>query len=308
MFDRFAIFKLKVSRRQFQKVKERLIETILFLCAFSSIFVTFAIIYTLLSEAIPFFKIVTIKEFLTGTEWTPLFENAKYGILPLVTGTLMTTVIALLIAIPMGIVASVYLSEFATSKFREFFKPLLELLAAVPTVVYGYFAMLFVSPLLQNIFPEIGTFNALSAGLVMGIMIIPYVSSLSEDAMRAVPQSLREGSLALGASKFQTSFQVVIPSAFSGIASAFVLAISRAIGETMVVAIAAGLQPRFSFNPTESTATLTAYIVQVTLGDLPHGSIGYQTIYVAGLTLFIFTFSLNIVGQRIRSRLEKKVR
>jgi phosphate transport system permease protein len=294
--------------RTVRNVKEKLIEIILLLCALSSIFITFAIVYTLIVEAVPFFKVVDLKEFLTETQWTPLFESPKYGIAPLVAGTLMTTVIALLIAIPFGMITSVYLSEFATVRVREIFKPLLELLAAVPTVVYGYFAMLFVTPLLQKIFPDLGAFNALSAGLVMGIMIIPYVSSLSEDAMRAVPQSLREGSLALGASKFQTSFQVVAPSAFSGIASAFVLAISRAIGETMVVAIAAGLQPRFSFNPTDSTATLTAYIVQVSLGDLPHGSIGYQTIYVAGLTLFVFTFSLNLVGQRIRSRLEKKVK
>lgn len=294
--------------RTVRHIKEKLIEIILLLCALSSVFITFAIVYTLIIEAVPFFKIVDLKEFLTETQWTPLFENPKYGILPLVAGTLMTTVIALLIAIPFGMITSVYLSEFATVRVREIFKPLLELLAAVPTVVYGYFAMLFVTPLLQKAFPDLGAFNALSAGLVMGIMIIPYVSSLSEDAMRAVPQSLREGSLALGASKFQTSFQVVAPSAFSGIASAFVLAISRAIGETMVVAIAAGLQPRFSFNPTDSTATLTAYIVQVSLGDLPHGSIGYQTIYVAGLTLFVFTFSLNLVGQRIRSRLEKKVK
>lgn len=294
--------------RTVRNVKEKLIEIILLMCALSSIFITFAIVYTLIVEAVPFFKVVDLKEFLTETQWTPLFESPKYGIAPLVAGTLMTTVIALLIAIPFGMITSVYLSEFATVRVREIFKPLLELLAAVPTVVYGYFAMLFVTPLLQKIFPDLGAFNALSAGLVMGIMIIPYVSSLSEDAMRAVPQSLREGSLALGASKFQTSFQVVAPSAFSGIASAFVLAISRAIGETMVVAIAAGLQPRFSFNPTDSTATLTAYIVQVSLGDLPHGSIGYQTIYVAGLTLFVFTFSLNLVGQRIRSRLEKKVK
>lgn len=296
------------SRSNSRKIKENLIEGILFLCALSSVFVTFAIVYTLVSEAFGFFKIVNLVEFLTETEWTPLFENPKYGIAPLVIGTLMTTTIALVIAIPLGTITAVYLSEFASTKMREIFKPLLELLAAVPTVVYGYFAMLFVTPLLQKFFPDLGAFNALSAGLVMGVMIIPYVSSLSEDAMRAVPQSLREGSLALGASKFQTSFQVVAPSAFSGIASAFVLAVSRAIGETMVVAIAAGLQPRFSFNPTESTATLTAYIVQVSLGDLPHGSIGYQTIYVAGLTLFVFTFSLNLLGGRIRSRLEKKVK
>ena len=295
-------------QKKYRKLKEKAIELFLFFCALSSILVTFAIVYTLVTEAIPFFQTVSLKEFLTETEWTPLFENPKYGILPLLSGTLTTTFIALLIAIPFGIITSVYLSEFASSRVREIFKPLLELLAAVPTVVYGYFAMLFITPILQKIFPELGAFNALSAGLVMGVMIIPYVSSLSEDAMRAVPQTLREGSLALGASKFQTSFGVVVPSAFSGIASAFVLAVSRAIGETMVVAIAAGLQPRFSFNPMDSTETLTAYLVQVSLGDLPHGSIGYQTIYVAGLSLFLFTLMLNLIGQFIRYRLEKKVR
>jgi len=299
-----ALLQAKTTR----KMKEKLIEFFFFLCALSSVAVTFSIVYTLVSEAFPFFKVVSIKEFLTSTEWTPLFENPRYGIWPLLSGTLMTTVIALSIAIPFGLITSVFLSEYASSRVREIFKPLLELLAAVPTVVYGYFAMLFVTPLLQSVLPELGAFNALSAGLVMGLMIVPYVSSLSEDAMRAVPQSLREGSLALGASKFQTSFKVVLPSAFSGIASSYVLAISRAIGETMVVAIAAGLQPQFTFNPLNSTATLTAYIVQVSLGDLPHGSIGYQTIYVAGLTLFIFTFALNIVGQLIRRSLQKRVK
>lgn len=299
-----ALLQTKTTR----KIKEKLIEFLFFLCALSSVAVTFSIVYTLVSEAFPFFKVVSIKEFLTSTEWTPLFENPRYGIWPLLSGTLMTTVIALSIAIPFGLITSVFLSEYASSRVREIFKPLLELLAAVPTVVYGYFAMLFVTPLLQSILPELGAFNALSAGLVMGLMIVPYVSSLSEDAMRAVPQSLREGSLALGASKLQTSFKVVLPSAFSGIASSYVLAISRAIGETMVVAIAAGLQPQFTFNPLNSTATLTAYIVQVSLGDLPHGSIGYQTIYVAGLTLFIFTFALNIVGQLIRRSLQKRVK
>jgi phosphate transport system permease protein len=297
-----------VNRRRWQKIREKIIELVFFLCALSSVAVTFAIIYSLVSESLPFFQEVSFVDFLTDTEWTPLFENPRYGILPLLVGTLMTTVIALAIALPCGLVTSVFLSEYATDKVREIVKPALELLAAVPTVVYGYFAMLFVTPLLQRWLPELGSFNALSAGLVMGLMIIPYVSSLSEDAMRAVPQSLREGSLALGASKFQTSIHVVMPGAFSGIASSFVLAISRAIGETMVVAIAAGLQPRFSFNPMESTATLTAYIVQVTLGDLPHGSIGFRTIYVAGLTLFVFTLCLNIIGQWIRARLGRRVR
>lgn len=291
-----------------RKIQEKFIEFILFSCALSSVIITFFIIYTLISESIPFFKEVPIANFIFETEWTPLFENAKYGLIALISGTALTTTIALSVAIPLGLVTSVYLSEYATPRYREIFKPLLELLAAIPTVVYGYFAMLLVTPFLQKIFPNMSSFNALSAGLVMGIMIIPYVSSLSEDAMRAVPQSLREGSQALGASKFQTSIQVVIPSAFSGIASAFVLAISRALGETMVVAIAAGLEPRFGFDPFGPTETLTAYIVQVSQGDLPHGSIGYRTIYIAGLTLLIFTLTFNIIGLLIRHRLEKKVR
>lgn len=300
--------KMKSSQGQIRRLKEKLIEFVFFLAALSSVVVTFSIVYTLIIEAFPFFKEVSFFHFLTALEWTPLFENPQYGILPLLSGTLMTTVIALMIALPFGLVTSVFLSEYVSARGREIFKPFLELLAAVPTVVYGYFAMLFLTPLLQKMIPELSSFNALSAGLVMGLMIVPYVSSLSEDAMRAVPQSLREGSLALGASQFQTSFLVVVPSAFSGIASSYVLAISRAIGETMVVAIAAGLQPQFSFNPLESTETLTAYIVQVTLGDLPHGSIGYRTIYVAGLTLFVFTLILNIIGQMIRSKLQKKVK
>lgn len=291
-----------------RQLTEKLIELLLFLAAASSVLITFFIVYTLVTEAFPFFKEVGLKDFLFETEWTPLFENAKYGISALVSGTLLTTTIALCVALPFGVITAVFLSEYASARVREFTKPLLELLAAVPTVVYGYFAMLLVTPFLQKIFPELSGFNALSAGLVMGIMIVPYVSSLSEDAMRAVPLSLREGSLALGASKFQTSFRVVIPSAFSGIASAFVLAISRAVGETMVVAIAAGLEPKFGFNPFGPTETLTAYIVQVSQGDLPQGSVGYRTIYVCGIVLLLFTLTFNIIGQTIRHRMEKKVK
>lgn len=297
----------KFDYRKRRSILEGFIATVLFLCAASSVLITVGIVFILVKEAIPFFKVVSLKEFFTSLEWTPLFSEPRFGILPLVSGTLMTTFIALSIAVPFGIITAVFLSEYARPKVREFVKPILELLAALPTVVYGYFALLFVTPLLQKLMPELSSFNALSAGLVMGIMIIPYVSSLSEDAMRAVPRHLREASLAMGASVFQTSFRVVIPSAFSGIASAMVLAVSRAIGETMIVAIAAGLQPRFSFNPLEPTATLTAYIVQVSMGDLPHGSLSFQTIYVAGLTLFLFTFTFNIFGQWVRYRLEKKV-
>ncbi len=294
------------TKRRFRQFKEQLIKGILFICAASSVFITLSVVWTLIAEALPFFREVSLKQFLFDKEWTPLFENAQYGIMTLVCGTLLTTVIALSVAIPLGTITAVFLSEYAAERTREIFKPILELLAAVPTVVYGYFAMLFVTPLLQKIIPEISSFNALSAGLVMGVMIIPYISSLSEDAMRAVPLHFREGSLALGASKFQTSFKVILPAAFSGVASAYILGISRALGETMVVAIAAGLQPRLSFNPLESTQTITAFIVQVSLGDLPQGSIGYKSIYVSGLVLLIFTLTFNLIGQRIRSNMEKK--
>ncbi len=293
-------------KRRTRNFKEKFIGAILFCCAASSVLITFGVVWTLLKEAIPFFAEVGIGQLLTDREWTPLFENPQYGILTLVSGTVLTTLIALSVAIPMGTVTAVFLSEYAPPKAREILKPILELLAAVPTVVYGYFALLFVTPMLQKIIPNLSSFNALSAGLVMGIMIIPYISSLSEDAMRAVPVYLREGSLALGASQFQTSFKVVIPSAFSGIASAYILGISRALGETMVVAIAAGLQPHFSLNPLEPTQTLTAYIVQVSQGDLPQGSIGFKTIYVAGCVLLLFTLMFNLIGQRVRQKMEKR--
>lgn len=293
-------------RRRLRDFKEFLIRTLLFISALSSVLITFGVIWTLVTEALPFFAEISFKNFLFDREWTPLFENPQYGIFNLVSGTLLTTVIALVVAIPLGTVTAVFLSEYASSRAREIFKPLLELLAAIPTVVYGYFALLFVTPLLQKMIPSLENFNALSAGLVMGIMIIPYISSLSEDAMRAVPLHLREGSLAMGASKLQTSFKVIVPSAFSGLASAYVLGISRALGETMVVAIAAGLQPRLSLNPLESTQTLTAYIVQVSQGDIPQGSIGFKTIYVAGLVLLLFTLIFNLIGLRIRSRMENK--
>lgn len=292
-------------KRRSREIKEWIIKAILFCCAASSVLITFGVVWTLLSEALPFFAEVSFKQFLFDADWTPLFEDPKYGIMSLVSGTFLTTFIALCVAIPLGTITAVFLSEYCSASAREILKPILELLAAVPTVVYGYFALLFVTPILQKIFPDISSFNALSAGLVMGVMIIPYVSSLTEDAMRAVPVYLREGSLALGASNLQTAFKVIVPSAFSGIASAYVLGISRALGETMVVAIAAGLQPRLSFNPLESTETLTAYIVQVSMGDLPQGSIGYRTIYVAGTVLLFFTLIFNLIGQRIRSRMEK---
>jgi phosphate transport system permease protein len=274
----------------------------LFLAAFSSVAITIGIVGILVYESISFFDTVSIVDFLTDTQWTPLFSDAHYGIMPLVAGTLVTTFIALLVAIPLGTIIAIYLSEYAPHKVREIVKPILELLSAVPTVVYGYFALLFVTPLLQAIIPGLPGFNMLSAGLVIGIMIIPYVSSVSEDAIRAVPMHIREGSYAMGATRLRTSLKVVIPSAFSGIAAAYVLGISRAIGETMVVAVAAGLQPNLTWNPTEPASTITAYIVQVSLGDLPHGTIGYQTIFAAGLTLLLMTLTFNIVGHFLRKR------
>ena len=291
-----------LSYRPLRHVKERLIEFALFLAAFSSVAITIGIVGVLVYESSGFFHNVSIIDFLTDTQWTPLFSDAHYGILPLVSGTLVTTFIALLVAIPLGTIIAIYLSEYAPHKVREIVKPLLELLSAVPTVVYGYFALLFVTPLLQTIIPGLPGFNMLSAGLVIGIMIIPYVSSVSEDAIRAVPMHIREGSYAMGATRLRTSLRVVIPSAFSGIAAAYVLGISRAIGETMIVAIAAGLQPNLTFNPLEPAGTITAYIVQVSLGDLPHGSIGYQTIFAAGLTLLLMTLVFNIAGHFLRKR------
>jgi len=282
--------------------REKLIETILFLAAFSAVAITLAIVFILFYESLVFFKEVSLVEFLTSTHWSPLFENPQYGVLPLVTGTLVTSAIALLVAIPIGSIIAIYLSEFAPHKVREVVKPFLELLASVPTVVFGYFALLVVTPLLQVVMPELPGFNMLGPGIVIGIMIIPYVSSLSEDAMHAVPMQMREGSYAMGATRFQTSVRVVTPAAISGIIAAYILGMSRAIGETMVVAIAAGQQPNFTFDPTEAAATITAYIVQVALGDLPHGSIGYQSIFAVGLVLFLMTLAFNILGHMVRQR------
>jgi len=282
--------------------KERIIESGLLFAALSSVAITLGIVGILLYESASFFAHVSMKDFLTDTYWTPLFAVPRYGILPLVAGTLVTTGVALAVAIPVGTIVAVYLSEFAPSALREILKPVLELLSAVPTVVYGYFALLFVTPLLQKIYPGLPTFSMLSAGLVMGVMIIPYVSSLSEDAMRAVPMSLREGAYAMGANRTLTALKVVFPAALSGIAASYVLAVSRAIGETMIVAVAAGMQPNLTLNPAEPAETITAYIVQVSLGDLPHGSVGYQSIFAAGLVLFLMTLAFNILGYVLRRR------
>ncbi len=285
-----------------RRFTEKLVEVVLFAAAFVSVLITAGIVYVLVSESVVFFRKVPILDFLTDTQWTPLFDDAHFGIMVLLSGTLTSSAVALLIAIPLGTVIAIFLSEFASYRVRETTKPLLELLGGVPTIVYGYFALLFVTPLLQKLMPWLPGFNLLSAGIVMGIMIIPYVSSISEDAMRAVPMALREGSYAMGATKFQTATRVVVPAAFSGIASAYILGISRAVGETMILAVAAGMQPNLTFNPLEPAATITAYIVQVALGDLPHGSIGYQTIFAAGLTLLVLTLFFNIVGHWMRRR------
>ena len=290
----------RLARRRARVVRERVIELILFLAALASVFTTAGIVYILVKESVSFFQHVPIGSFLTDTQWTPLFDDAHFGIMVLLSGTLTSSAVALSIAIPLGTIIAIYLSEFAPFKLREIAKPFLELLGGVPTIIYGYFALLFVTPLLQKIYPELPGFSLLSAGIVMGIMIIPYVSSISEDAMRAVPMSLREGSYAMGATRFQTAVRVVVPAAFSGIASAYILGISRAVGETMILAVAAGMQPNLTFNPLEPAATITAYIVQVALGDLPHGSIGYQTIFAAGLTLMVFTLVCNIAGHVLR--------
>ena len=299
-----------ISKRLAKNIKrnffERIIEIILMFAALGATFITLGIVYILVTEASGFFKEVSTIEFLTSRQWSPLFEDAHYGILPLISGTLTTSFVALSIAIPIGTIAAIYLSEFASHKARETVKPVLELLVGVPTVVFGYFALLFVTPLLQKLNPELPTFNMLGAGIVMGGMIIPYIASVAEDAMRAVPMQMREGSYAMGATRFQTAIRVVTPAATSGIIAAYILGISRAVGETMVVAIAAGQQPTFTFNPLEGAATITAYIVQVAMGDLPHGSLGYQSIFAAGMVLFVITFVFNILGHMARKRFAER--
>ena len=292
----------RLVRRRSRHVKERIIEFILFLAACVSVATTVGIVLILFKESFVLFQTISLWDFLTDTQWTPLFSDAHYGILPLLSGTLVSSMVALLVAIPLGTISAVYLSEFAPFSIREVAKPFLELLSGVPTIVYGYFALLFVTPLLQHFIPSLPGFNLLSAGLVMGIMIVPTVSSVSEDAMRAVPMALREGSYAMGATRFQTAIRVVAPAAFSGIAAAYILGISRAVGETMILAVAAGMQPNLTWNPLEPAATITAYIVQVALGDLPHGSIGYQTIFAAGLTLALLTLVFNVLGHMLRKR------
>ena len=283
-------------RRGAVRIEGFIVKWVFFACATISILTTAGILFTLIYQATSFFNEISIWEFLTGTRWTPILKPRSYGVLPLVSGTLLVTLIAALVALPTGLMAAIFLSEYAPDKLRRFVKPVLEVLAGIPTVVYGYFALTFVTPLLQTVFEGLIVFNALSAGLVMGVMIIPMVSSLSEDAMVAVPRNLREGAYALGATRYEVSMKIVVPAALSGIIAAFILAISRAIGETMLVTIAAGATPSLSFNPMESVQTMTAYIVQLSLGEAPVGSLEYNTIFAVGLVLFAMTFVMNLLG------------
>jgi phosphate transport system permease protein len=285
-----------------RRVTERIMRVVMFLAAAVSVFVTTAIVVLLVTESWPFFMQVPLVTFLTDTEWTPVFARPRYGILPLLTATLWAAGIALAVAVPLGLTLAIYLSEYAPNTVREIVKPALELLEAVPTVVYGYFALLFLTPWFQLFIPGLSGFNLLVPGIVLGIMILPYVVSVSEDAMRAVPAGLREGAYALGMSRWQTAARVIVPGAFSGITAAFILGMSRAVGETMVVAIAAGQNPNLTADPREGAATITAYIVQMAMGDVPHGSLAYTTIFAVGLVLFIITLTFNIIGFWLRKR------
>jgi phosphate transport system permease protein len=294
-----------VASTRIRRAEERAVSGLLFACAAVSIATTGGIILVLAVETAEFFSEVSPLEFFSDTQWTPLFSDKHFGILPLVTGTLLTTAIAVGMAIPIGLLAAIFLSEFASLRLRKILKPLLEILAGVPTVVYGYFALMVITPALQHVIPDLSGFNALGAGIVMGVMIVPVVASLTEDSVHAVPLGLREGSYALGADKVTTIFRVVLPAAVSGIGAAVILAVARAIGETMIVAIAAGQQPRLTLDPRVPIETMTAYIVQVSLGDTPTGTIEYRTIFAVGAALFVMTLMLNLVSQRLRARVQK---
>ena len=292
--------------RSMPRIKERVIEVGLAAAAVVTILTTIGIIWVLLSQTIEFFSDVSLGAFLTDTQWTPLFADKHFGILPLVAGTFLTTFIAILVALPIGLTIAVYLNEYAPKSFRKVVKPLLEILAAVPTVVYGFFALAVITPFLQMLIPNMAGFNALSAGIVMGIMIIPLITSLSEDALFAVPMSLREASYGMGSTRLQTAFKVMVPAASSGIIVSVILGISRAVGETMIVAIAAGQQPRLTLNPLVPIETITTYIVQVSTGDVAHGSLEYRTIFAAGMALFVFTFILNNISYWVKKKFQEK--
>ncbi len=291
-------------RRHRQHVEQAIVTWLLRAAALISIFTTIGIVIILVMQSVGFFAEVSVWEFLTGTEWAPLFKPQKFGVLSLVGGTLLVAVIAGIVSLTLGLGAAIFLSEYAPEKLRRLLKPILEVLAGIPTVVYGYFALTFVTPILQNVFgaDRVIVFNALSAGLVMGLMIMPMVSTLSEDAMVAVPRSLRDAAYALGATRFEVATKVVIPAALSGIVASFILAISRAVGETMIVKIAAGATPNLTLNPLESIQAMTAFIVQVSMGETPQGSLEYKTIFAVGLLLFAMTLAMNIIGRWVISR------
>ncbi len=280
-----------------RNLPETVVRSLLFLCGIVSIFTTVGIVSVLIFEAALFFQEVSFFEFISSTKWTPLFASKHFGIWPLLAGTMLTSIGAITVALPLGLLSAIYLSEYAPDVVRQVVKPILEILAGIPTVVYGFFALLFVTPILRGISDDIAVFNGLSASIVMGIMILPMVSSLSEDAMRAVPRSLREGAYALGATKVEVALQVVVPAALSGIVAAFILAMSRAIGETMIVTVAAGQNPTFTLNPFVPIETMTAYIVQVSLGDTPTGTLEFKTIFAVGLSLFTLTLGMNLLSQ-----------
>lgn len=297
---------LQQNRKKRTKITEKLIRLLLTLSALLTVFTTIAIVLVLLGETLSFFREVSIIEFLTGTKWTPQYAEKHFGILPLINGTLLVTVLACLIALPIGLGSAIYLSEYAPDRVRRIVKPILEVLAGIPTIVYGYFALTFVTPLIRTILPETSIFNALSASIVMGVMILPMVASLSEDAMIAVPRKLRDGAYALGATRFEVALKVVVPSALSGIISSFVLAFSRAVGETMIVTVAAGALAQITLNPLESVQTMTAFIVNISLGDVPHGSIESRSIFAVGMTLFVITLLMNRIAQRISKRYKEE--
>jgi phosphate transport system permease protein len=287
-------------------IRERLIEAPLILAAMISILTTAGIVAVLAFETFEFFTVVSLWDFLTDTQWTPLFSDKHFGIIVLLSATFTTSLGAMVVAIPLGLLAAIYLSEYAPPHVRRSVKPILEILAGIPTVVYGYFALLFITPIIQTLIPGTAVFNGLSASIVMGIMILPLVSSMSEDAMAAVPRALREGGYALGATKFEVATKIVVPAAFSGIVAAFIIAASRAIGETMIVAIAAGMSPNLTLSPLVPIETMTAYIVQVSLGDTPYGSLEYRTIFAVGSSLFLITLALNIVSQWVLKKFREE--
>lgn len=291
-----------LHRKPGKYLGEDLIRLMLLICALVSIFTTLGIIWVLIQETFLFFREVSFSEFFLDTRWTPLFASKRFGVWPLVNGTILVAAGAMVIALPLGLLAAIYLSEYASARVRSIFKPALEVLAGVPTVVYGYFALTFVTPILKSMFPQTQAFNAASASIVMGFMILPLVASISEDALSAVPMSLRQAAFGLGATRREVATQVVVPAALSGISAAFILAVSRAIGETMIVAIAAGQQPKLTWNPLESIETMTAYIVQVSLGDTPHQGIAYKTIFAVGMLLFIMTLVMNVASHWITRR------